>query len=305
MNNNQYKRELDSDVLGVYSGTDEFGRNSLFVKLKNKPKLSFESSLLVSKTTLRKDRFWAFQVSLTDNNYFGVFRVLITDLVEIVSREKLQTLAERKLIQRYSEWQHLFEQVRKERLSDLQIQGLIGELYFLNFKLIPFIGIDRSISSWLGPEAGNRDVQLENTWFEVKTKSVNRDSVVISNKNQLISDQEGFLTIISVEKTSEMNSNSYNLLTLNKLIMEQIFNKENERRYLEKLAKMKFVPHDIYKEHSYDVKNIQYFLVNKNFPRVEIPNDGSIINLKYELNLPKINDFEKEEEEWKNIEQNS
>lgn len=302
---NKYKREVDSDVLGVYSGTDELGRNSLFVKLKNKPSFSFESNLLKSKAILRKDKQWALQVSLTDNNYIGVFRALINDLVSVVAKETIQAVAERKLIQRYSEWQHLFERARKEMLSELQIQGLLGELYFLSFKLMPHMGVDLAVSSWLGPEAGNRDFQLENTWIEVKTKSVNKHTVTISNKDQLVSDQEGFLTVISVEKTSELNSNSYNILSLHRLICSQISDKNIEKKYFEKITKMNFIPNDTYEQYSYSVREIQYFLVNKCFPTIKIPEDGSITNLKYEINLPKIKDFEKEEDEWKNIEQSS
>jgi len=299
---NRYKREEDSDILGVYSGTDEHGRESLFVKLKNKPDIYFESNLLLSKATLRGDKRWAFQVSLTNNDYLGVFRVLIRDLVMVVSNESNQLVAERKLVRRYSEWQKLFEQAKDVKLTDQQILGLIGELYFLNYQVISNLNIEEGIESWIGPKSANHDFQLQNTWLEVKTKSYNKESVIISNKNQLKSVQPGYLIVISAEKTNSLNENAINLFMLYQLILDQILNKEIEYKFLEKLAKIHFIPSDIYKEYSYEIKKIQYYLINDSFPTVDLPLDGTIINLKYELNLPKLNKFEVGGVEWTNIE---
>lgn len=301
---NRYKREVDSDVIGIYSGNDELGRNSLLIKLKEKPQVFFESIALVSEVRQRRDRKWTLQVSLKDNNYLGVFRVLIRDLVSVVSDESNQIIAERKLINRYSEWECLFEQAINLKIGKKQIQGLIGELYFLYYELIPHIGVERAVKSWIGPDSGNRDFQMEETWLEIKTKSNNKNSVVISNENQLMSTQIGYLVVITVEESNDLNKASHNLLSLHNLIMNQIYDKYVEAFYLEKLAKVNFIPSEIYAEESFEIKQIKYYIVDNEFPRVIIPNDGSITGVKYELNLSRIINFEREENEWKNIKKN-
>jgi len=304
MGENYYRREPSSDVVDIYTGLDENRLNSLFVKMKNKPSISLQSSLLTTRVTQRSDKQWAFQVSLTNDKYLSVFKVLVSDLVSIVSKETIQMVAERKLVQRYSEWERLFEVAKDKLLSPSQIQGLVGELYFINFKLFPVYGVEATIESWTGPDASNLDFSFSENWFEVKTKSINSHEVTISNENQLQSSREGYLTVISCERTSELSKSSFNLMSLYNLIVEKIENHNIRLTFFEKLAQLGFIPSSDYKDYSYTISGTEYYLVSQNFPKVSIPEDGSISQVKYKLNLPMLSGFRREEETWKNIEKN-
>lgn len=299
LNSNGFIRNAESEIIDVYSGLDDFKRPAILVKLKKKPRVEIKTQVLETNINQRKDNMWALLISLTNNKLIGVFEKLSKDLISSISDEKNQIIAERKLIQRYNEWQCLFEEEANKKLDFNSVQGLLGELYFINNILIPKQGAKKAISSWIGPNGGNKDFQLESTWFEIKTKSANKDIIHISNKNQLFSEQVGYLTIIDCEKTSSEACNSINLTVLYEDICNQIKDESILIDFIGKLANLNFIPSEYYKQFNFAVQGIKFYEVNDNFPQIILPTlENAICNLRYDLFLPALTDHIKEEIEW-------
>lgn len=299
LNSNGFIRSMESEIIDVYSGFDDLKRPAILVKLKNKPRIEIKTQVLETNINRRKDSMWALLISLTNNKLIGVFEKLSKDLINSISDEKNQVIAERKLIQRYNEWQCLFEEEANKKLDFNQLQGLFGELYFINNVLIPKQGVTKAISSWIGPIGGNKDFQLENIWFEIKTKSINKDTIHISNKNQLISEQLGYLVVVDCEKTSPDISNSINLITLYEEMCNQMDNEQMLTEFMRKLANLNFIPGEYYKQFNFLVKEITFYEVNDKFPLISLSSlENAICNLRYDLFLPALIKHIRGEIEW-------
>lgn len=300
---NSYRRQ-HTEVIAVYKGFDQLERPSLFVKLINEPKVNIETEILRTRVGYRNDGLWALEISLLDIKYQSVFNILVEDLIDEVKDEIRQQYAEKKLIKRYLEWVELFEENSKNTLSERNEKGLIGELYLLYYKFKPVFGIRNSILAWCGPEAANQDFHFKNTWFEVKSKSINSNKVTISNEFQLSKKNNGYLVVITMEKSTEINNNSLSLTQMVNKIIEKITDVDLKQMFVKKLAKLGFLFKKTEDENYFEVCDIDYYLIDDNFPKIKIPQDGSIINVKYDINLSKIIDTKRGEEEWKNIERN-
>ena len=304
MQDNKYKRDSRADILDIYFGKDSKERSSLLIILKKKPSILIKSKFLSTEIGLREDNNWAFQVSLTDEQYIGVFKILVSDLINTIENIVHQEIAEKKIINRYNEWQKLFDDRAKTELTFVQIQGLVGELYFLKHELFKMYGVNEPIRGWIGPIGANKDFVFENEWYEVKTKSINKDYVHISNNMQLESSEPGLLIVVSCQKTSELSNSAYSLMRLHRSIIEEICSDELLEIYLEKLAHLHFIPDEFYEEPLFDIAKPKYYCVDSQFPKVKKEKDDkAIFNIKYDLYLPMLEKYIVEDiSEWKNTE---
>lgn len=293
--NNCYKREEGSDILGIYFGRDEEQRYSLLIKFKECPKIDIKTNLLETNIGKRKDSLWALQVSLNDPKYYGVFRVLVEDLVDVVKKQVNQNVAERKLIKRFNEWQNMFDINVSNLLSFKQVQGLIGELFFLKNILFVRKGIEKSLQSWVGPIGANKDFQFETKWFEIKTKSEFKETVTISNSEQLQSDIGGYLIVINSEKVSELKKDAISLNSLHYEILDLIKEDRLKKIYFQRLFNINFVPLEEYDQYYFLIKKVTYYEIDKGSPFVTVSDKEMVMNLKYDIFLPSIDSMKTNE----------
>ncbi|URN92705.1 MAG: PD-(D/E)XK motif protein [Candidatus Pristimantibacillus lignocellulolyticus] len=284
---NKYKRIPKTENFGIYLGLDNEGRTSIFVKLSKKPNFNISSKYLIYYYNKRQDGLWALTVSIAEQRYLGVFNKLVFDLVDTVSNSNITIVAERMFIQRFVEWQTLFEQGITSSLDFSKLVGLAGELYFISTFMINKYGVNDSINSWCGPLGANKDFNVHNTWFEVKTKSLHKDTIHINNMSQLVSNSTGYLTVVSYEKSSLANSKSTNILELYQKISSLIATKSLQAEFDRKLANLDFVPDEKYKEINLEFHEIVFYEVNGTFPQITNIEFGEVItNIEYDLFLP-------------------
>jgi len=292
---NKYKRIPNTHSFGVYIGLDNVGRTSMFVKLSKKPTFTTSSKYLIFEYNKRHDELWAMTVSIAERQYIGVFNKLITDLVDTVCEIKNPLVAERLFKQRFVEWKTLFENEVTSMLDFNKIVGLAGELYFLNEYMIEKYGISDSLNAWSGPLGANKDFSINNTWYEVKTKSFKKDTIHLNNHRQLISTDVGYLTIISYEKSSLANSHSTNLFDLYHKISNLIEKQSLQLEFDRKLANLNFIPDEKYKETNFLFHEIAFYEVNENFPQISnVELDKVITNIEYDLFLPELKQYKVE-----------
>lgn len=295
MSNNKYTRIPDTETLGIYLGEDDRGRSSMFIKLSKKPSFTLQNKHLHYECNKRSDNLWALTVSIIDEAYISVFYKLVFDLVDTLKEATSTVIAERLFIKRFTEWQKLFEQSYLKKLNQKEIIGLIGELFFLDKYIIPRYGELKGINSWCGPLGTNKDFIIDNLWFEVKTKSVNNNTIHISNESQLKSKDKGYLCIVEFEYSSPVNILAFNLISLYHKILNSIDSKNLKIKFQKKLSLLNFSLNKEYEEINLEFTNTIFYIVDKNFPKIaNEPFEKVFINLKYEIFLPGINEFKVE-----------
>lgn len=245
---NKYKRLPNTNFWGMYIGIDDQGRESLLVRLSKKPSIKRDSKYLKYELNKRVDGKWAFVISIDNTSYKNVFMKFIKNLVDVIKDEPSPITAEKLFVQEFEKWQTLFDSELSLKLEFSKTVGLIGELFFLYTFLRNNIGINDAIKSWGGAQGANKDFQTKNTWFEIKTKSLNKSIVHINNHMQLDSEILGYLTVISFEKSSEASNNSWNLNKLYDVISYEITDQAVQEEFDSKLNSIGFTQKEDYKE---------------------------------------------------------
>ena len=274
----------------------------MLVKISKKYSINNKSEFLdckISKRTI--DNSWAFTVVLKDEKFQGVFLKLVNDLAETANKEKNELVAERILINRYSEWQILFEEAQTKILSHNQVIGLMGELFFLKTELISSLGPQNALDSWIGPLGSDKDFHTSNSLYEIKTTSVNSDIIHINNKSQLcFRDGENlFLIVMKYELSSSTSKQSYNLNQLINDIKKSLIDPTLIAGFNMKLAEFDYIESSKYDDFSVIFRRYNKYKIIRDFPHIENENvHNSIRNIKYDLYLPTLSSFLVEEKKY-------
>lgn len=289
---NKYKRIPKTHVFGIYKGIDNESRISLFVKLAKKPKYNTSNKYLIFECNKRTDGLWAFIISISEPKYNGVFNKLVLDLVDTVVGIDNALSAERAFMRRFTEWKTLFEKEVTGMLGFSEIIGLAGELHFLKQFMFDKYGVTDSLHAWSGPIGADKDFIINDTWYEIKTKSFKKDIVHLNSHTQLVSKNIGYLTVVPFEKSSQADPNSVNLFDLYTSISESIENQDLQADFDLKLARLNFVPDERYRQVSIIFHEIEFYTVDKTFPQISNLNFKDIIlNIEYNLFLPGLKQY--------------
>lgn len=170
---------------------------------------------------------------------------------------------------RFFAWKQMFSQERN-RLSEEQVLGLLGELYFLEHFLIPEIGTARAIEAWSGIDGLSKDFAFDEKWYEVKTVSLNSNLVKINSITQLSADMPGGLSVIRYETMSKgYDDESCTVFKVFKRIMSSIEDDDVRAIFISKLVEYGF---DIIQEtdgNRYRISEMVFYKVADTFPRIQ------------------------------------
>lgn len=235
---------------------------------------------------------------LENNNYSNLFYTFCSDIVNSLSDLNDEEQELDYLKKRFYNWKKMFQNVSTKELAEEKEQGLYGELYFLYKYMIPKYGIDIAVTSWAGPHKFNKDFSVDETWYELKTSSVNATTVEIRSINQLDSDKIGYLSVVRVEKMSpEYKGKLSSVFDLIQVIMNEITSTSIQNDFLNKLIESGVGPENNFGSRRYDMKNIILYEVSNDFPRLTKSNISfnEIDNVIYTINLSGIERFKAEE----------
>lgn len=239
------KLKANEDILKKVDTNNEI---KIFFGLskEGKKRLAFQSSNVIEQIESTKtinvnhyrdsENYWL-SFDLEDNKFQNLFYTFCSDMVNSLSglsdaKNELEYIKNR-----FYNWKKMFQNVTIKELSEEKEQGIFGELYFLYKYIIPKYGVDTSILSWAGPLKFNKDFSINDTWYEIKTSSVSSTNIKITSLSQLDSENEGFLSVVKVEKMSqEFNGNLYSVYNLIQLIMSQITTIKVQDDFLNKLV---------------------------------------------------------------------
>lgn len=280
-----YRRINSFHPLAIYIGYNNKEYQTM-VLTESSPDVSVVSTKIIEVNTYRRtDGKLALEFALTDNQFSTMFYKFCEDVI-ISSQNIPKDKSVEFFINRWEAWQLMFQNANKDFLSDKAIEGLLGELLFIEKSMIPKYGIHRSICAWEGPLGKPKDFVIEKTWFEVKTIATTAKSIVISSLEQLESDDEGFLEILKVERTNSENHNAVNLNIQIERIKKTITNINDLSDFMRKLSKVGYCYDEYYSAQYFEFKSSKEFVVGNEFPRIrkkDIPKE--ILKVQYEISL--------------------
>lgn len=235
---------------------------------------------------------------LENNNFSNLFYIFCSDIVNSLNDINNEEKELDYLKKRFYNWKKMFQNVFVKELSEEKEQGLYGELYFLYKYMIPKYGVDVAVASWAGPHKFNKDFSVNETWYELKTSSVNATTIEIRSINQLDSDMVGYLSVVKVEKMSpEYKGKLSSVFDLIQAIMNEITSINIQDDFLNKLIESGVGPENNFGFRRYDTKNIILYEVSYDFPRLtkNTLSFNEIENVTYTIYISGIERFKAEE----------
>ncbi|MFW9257657.1 PD-(D/E)XK motif protein [Nostoc sp. CALU 546] len=255
------------------------------------------SSFEVRRVALPNDNeaYVTIQLLLTNYRYKDIFTTLVQDIVTRLASLVDEKDAVAEFITRLQRWQAFLEKHKPEGLNRTQQQGLYGELWFLRHIVIPKLGSHQGIQSWTGPKGTQQDFQFINCAIEVKTTvEKQHQKLIVNSERQLDDTGIGRLFILHLSLDARQGRGE----SLPKIVNSIRILVENDPIASEALETLLFevgyldihIPY--YKEISYTQREINYFKVQGDFPRiVESDLRNGIGNVNYTISVAECKRF--------------
>lgn len=289
-----FRRVDDTHPLDLYAGIDVEGRHVLMLVSHQPPPAIPPPGAVEVLCNQRGDRDWAVIFRLGRPDLDELFGRLCQDLVDM-SRSATRDHGADVLLGRLNRWRKLLELGHRKTLSDRELRGLVGELWFLDSVGIPRMGIDAGVSGWNGPLGAPQDFLIDGQLVEVKTIPPGVHGVNISCVEQL--DGGGaplFLVVVQLAPSDGAHPDAFTLSALVgrlRTTVEASAGATNE--FALRLAEAGYTDAEEYSRTWFRVTGCRYYCVRDDFPR--IVRDGlaaGIAAVSYEIDLQQCSPFE-------------
>ena len=268
----------------------------LVLKTKKKPPEFVETNGVHVKVIQQHNGQFATVFVLKDSLCADTFMVFCEDAIESsrnVNPDEVTDFA----FERYAKWMYLFKPRLNDKLSEIAIRGLIGELYVLKSKFIPVFGALSSLRSWMNRQKGKQDFIEHDKWYEIKTLLEGNDAVHISSLEQLSRADAGELVIVNLKRSSQESDNHVTLNSLYADVIKTLPTFALKKQFAEIMLASGFIVNDpYYDERCYEIINVVGYGVSDDFPRLtpdNLPCRG-VPRAEYEILIDAIKEFEAE-----------
>lgn len=286
-----FSRIDTTHILDWHIGVDELGRMSIEFRSKFSARKVLGTKY-IEVSQYKKTEYCTIRFSLCDKSLEDLFYKFCDDIVEKTRCVKDPSLGYNAIIDRFLLWKKLFVSAKDDILSEIEIMGLMGELIFLKDYLFPLYGYRKAIEGWSGQDHTKKDFSYDAKWYEIKSVSYGKDSVLISSLEQLDSGNFGELAVIFLERMSSLSMGE----TLNHLVIEMcdmIEPPEFKEKFLAKVESSGYTYNVAYEDYVYALKGIKRYAVDSSFPRLTSQNVPlGIAAVKYEISLFSIREKE-------------
>jgi hypothetical protein len=236
-------------------------------------------------------------IRLKDSEQREIFLRLCLDIVEATRLARSEAEAVERFLARTWRWHRLLRGGRDDRLSDDEQKGLIGELQLMQQHLIPSIGAEASVKSWMGPLDAPKDFEVGQVCIEAKARRGGATPfVAISSEHQL--DTSGvsalFLNVAEVTGTSEDDPKGITVTEVAKGVLSIVRQASMAvvDVFDERLVAAGFEWSHDYSDRNWLVGPDHVFEVGEGFPRItpDMYPQG-VTNLRYSLSLQACEPF--------------
>lgn len=254
-------------------------------------------SMIVSRRRRESDDRWTLSFELLRSEQQGVFATLCCDIIEYSRSATTEMEALKLVIRRYKQWSRLLETQRSGLMDERSQKGLLGELLFLEQRIMLGGSMLATIQGWIGADGADQDFIYHDGWFEVKSTGASAVSITISSLEQLDCADTGELVIQRLDKTTPEKSKAF---SLNDIVykISSILADDDEALDLfrVKLSAYGYIDLQEYSEQKYTYSGTQRYLVDESFPKLTKANVPSqVVSLHYELDLPSLKNWRKEQ----------
>jgi hypothetical protein len=291
-----YQRVDESHPLDFYLGRDLTGEWLLLLVTDQQPPASQNYQAIHVLSRLRHDGRWALVFRLVKPELARVFSHLCEDLVESSRNLPDPAKAVPFVMARFARWQRLLEKGRSGLLDLHELRGLLGELLFLEQRMIPMYGIEPAVNGWMGPLGADQDFALPDCHYEVKTIRDGAGTVRISSAEQLDLDapELKLSVVILDDMAGPGGTDIFTPLDLVGRIRSRIESMPSSiQSFEEKLLAAGYLDREEYAAFRFSLRAVRQYRVEGNFPRIVRSDLSSGIGaVGYEIILATCQEFE-------------
>ena len=279
--NGTFRRVDEDHPLDLFAGFDLDGRRVLMLVTSQAPLELPAPGLIDVSLTRRNDGRFNLLFRLGRPEYEELFGRLCQDLVE-TSRGSNPENGTAVLLLRLDRWKRLLESGPRQGLTDDQLRGLFGELWFLNTVAIPKVGALGAIQAWKGPLGAPQDFQLFDGLIEIKTVLPGAHRVSISSAEQLEHGSAPMqLGVFAVDP-----SQGVSVPSLIEQIRLQMGGSSAAMEFDLRLAEMGYSVRPEHERPLFTVIGERYYVIDETFPSLRISKlPAGISNVTYDLDL--------------------
>jgi hypothetical protein len=249
----------------LFGATDQQGRPGLVLITASEPPMRPSLDSVEITSGQRSDGRWALGIWLRDDSLLPVFTRLSADLIESSSSTP-PTAAAAFLLTRLVRWRELLESGTGP-MSSSRLRGLVGELIVFESCLDLWPAAD-VVAGWVGPLGGPQDFVLPGRRVEVKTTFASARSIHISSPDQLDTDEE--LTLAVVSLTTLAGGEGIAPTELVERVEKRLIahGADLGALFRKRLDAVGYLPDPQYSKPMFRLDTVQYFDVSGNFPRI-------------------------------------
>lgn len=284
-----YSRYDGDHPYDVFLGVDKTGRKSLALVMDAKRERIASTKTIDAQFFKREDGKLMLSFSLEDDELKDIFYKFCEDIIESTRLNQQQNTFT-PAIDRWNTWIQFFSKSALP-LTENEVLGLIGEIYFLQNVMIQKYGQEIALESYIGTDRAHKDFEVQDTWYEAKSIHNGVRSVKISSIEQLDSNTSGNLVIMTFDQSTPSYDGN---ITLNKLIsdLRPSLDRKWQLLFDQKMRKAGYVEDERYDDYNYIFVNQDEYEVSGAFPKLtkeSLPH--GITKASYEIDISAIQEF--------------
>lgn len=284
-----YSRYDGEHPFDVFLGIDKAGRKSLALVMNAKRERVASTKTIDAQFYKRDDGKLMLSFSLEDDQLKDIFYKFCEDIIESTRlNQKENSFAP--AIDRWNTWIQFFSKSSLP-LSENEVLGLIGEVYFLQNVMIEKYGQDVALESYIGTDRAHKDFEVQDTWYEAKSIHNGVRAVKISSIEQLDANIPGKLVVLTFDQSTPTYDGN---ITLNKLISE--FRNTLDRKWQllfdQKMRKAGYIEDERYDDYNHIFVSLDEYNVTEDFPKLSkesLPH--GVTKASYEIDISAIQRF--------------
>lgn len=210
---------------------------------------------------------------LTSEQWRNVFAVLVDDVLSELERCETDGAMVRALLARLRLWQVFMRSHGPGELTVESQTGLVGELFLLRDTILGKQPAQIAVAGWVGPSDAAQDFVLPGVAIELKTSTASHmEEVHISSLEQLDNEATPTTLVLCRMLLWAADPNGSTLPELISTLRARISEEDPDTRSLleTKLFEAGYLDAqaDLYSHRKYSVREVSFFLVSGDFPRL-------------------------------------